>query len=65
MAEIDDASVTVDFKEGPIEPNKSVEQIRQTPYGLHKDFRWATIDLSNPNEVHLYSLSLALLTRSD
>jgi hypothetical protein len=40
-----------ELKEGPIEPNQSADQVRQTPHDLHKDFCWTTVDLSNPDEV--------------
>ncbi|KAI5479326.1 glycylpeptide N-tetradecanoyltransferase [Pseudohyphozyma bogoriensis] len=40
-----------DLREGPLEPNKQPEEIRQEPYDLHKDFKWVTVDLKNPGEL--------------
>ncbi|ODV88861.1 hypothetical protein CANCADRAFT_57947 [Tortispora caseinolytica NRRL Y-17796] len=38
---------------GPIE-HKMLEDVRKTPYELHKDFKWCEIDLDGPelNELH-------------
>jgi glycylpeptide N-tetradecanoyltransferase len=37
-----------------IEADKKPEEIRQEPVELHKDFRWVTVNLSDPNEVSCY-----------
>lgn len=38
-----------------IEADKKPEEIRQEPVELHKDFRWVTVNLSDPNEVGYHS----------
>lgn len=38
-----------------IEADKKPEEIRQEPVELHKDFRWVTVNLSDPNEVSYHS----------
>jgi hypothetical protein len=40
-----------EVKEGAIEPDKKPEEVRQEPVELHKDFRWVTVNLSDPKEV--------------
>lgn len=40
--------------EGPLEENKPLAELRQEPIDLHTDFRWATMDLSEPAEVCPY-----------
>ncbi|GAA5868296.1 hypothetical protein JCM3774_000997 [Rhodotorula dairenensis] len=40
-----------EVKEGVIEADKKPEEIRQDPVDLHKDFRWVTVNLSDPNEL--------------
>lgn len=40
-----------EVKEGVIEADKKPEEIRQEPVELHKDFRWVTVNLSDPNEL--------------
>lgn len=37
--------------EGPLEENKPLAELRQEPIDLHTDFRWATMDLSEPAEL--------------
>lgn len=41
------------MKEGAIEADKKPEEVRQEPIELHKDFRWVTVNLSDPKEVRL------------
>ncbi|KAI8929503.1 acyl-CoA N-acyltransferase [Entophlyctis helioformis] len=38
-------------QDGPIEPNKAPEEIRQEPYPLPKDFEWVTMDLLDPAQL--------------
>lgn len=40
-----------EIREGPLEANKPMEMIRQEPYDLSSEFRWVSLDLSNPKEV--------------
>ncbi|KAL8283305.1 hypothetical protein RQP46_005715 [Phenoliferia psychrophenolica] len=40
-----------EIREGPLEPNKPMELIRQEPYDLSSEFRWVSLDLSNPKEL--------------
>lgn len=40
-----------EVKEGPLEPNKVGDQIRQTPYDLHKDFVWVSMDMTAPAQL--------------
>lgn len=47
----DPSSAAESIKEGPLEPNKVVEQVRQEPYDLHKDFQWTTVDVTDPDQV--------------
>ncbi len=37
--------------DGYIEPSKPLEELRQDPYPLPKDFEWSTVDLSSEAEV--------------
>lgn len=37
--------------DGPIEKDKSPEDIRQEPYPLPKDFEWVTMDLNDQAQV--------------
>lgn len=39
------------MREGPLEPNKAVEQIPSEPVALHKDFNWVTIDLAKQDQL--------------
>ncbi|KAI8590264.1 acyl-CoA N-acyltransferase [Geranomyces variabilis] len=42
---------------GPIEGDKAIEDIRQTPYPLPKDFQWSLIDIEDDKEAkELYEL---------
>lgn len=51
------SSITPD---GPIEKDKSLEEIRQEPYPLPKDFEWCTMDLNNQGELkEVYELLTA------
>ena len=38
-------------EEGPLEPSKPREEVKQDPYPLPKDFEWATVDLTDAAEV--------------
>ncbi|BGO97503.1 Glycylpeptide N-tetradecanoyltransferase [Rhodotorula toruloides] len=40
-----------EVKEGAIEADKKPEEVRQEPIELHKDFRWVTVNLSDPKEL--------------
>ncbi|GAA6063044.1 hypothetical protein JCM10212_001107 [Sporobolomyces blumeae] len=40
-----------ELREGPLEADKKPEEIRKEPIPLHKDFKWVTVDLNNPNEL--------------
>lgn len=42
-----------EVKEGVIEADKKPEEVPKDPVPLHKDFRWVTVDLTNPDEVSL------------
>lgn len=43
--------------EGPIEPNRPRDEIRQEPYPLPKDFEWAIVDVQDPAQLkELYEL---------
>jgi len=42
--------------DGPIEKDKSPEDIRQEPYPLPKDFEWVTMDLTDEAQVGLLSV---------
>lgn len=37
--------------DGPIEKDKPLEEVRQDPYPLPKDFEWCTMDLDDPAQV--------------
>lgn len=51
------SSITPD---GPIEKDKSPEEIRQEPYPLPKDFEWCTMNLNNESELReVYELLTA------
>lgn len=39
------------LREGPIEPDKKPHEISREAVPLHKDFKWVTIDLNDPNEL--------------
>ncbi|GAA6021320.1 hypothetical protein JCM8202_003568 [Rhodotorula sphaerocarpa] len=39
-----------EVKEGVIEADKKPEEVPKDPVPLHKDFRWVTVDLTNPDE---------------
>ncbi|RDB20961.1 Glycylpeptide N-tetradecanoyltransferase [Hypsizygus marmoreus] len=36
--------------DGYIEPSKSLEEVRQDPYPLPKDFEWTTLDIDDPKQ---------------
>lgn len=38
-------------EDGYIEPTKKIEEVRQEPYPLPKDFEWSTLDLNDPKQV--------------
>ncbi|KAG8217840.1 N-myristoyl transferase [Butyriboletus roseoflavus] len=38
-------------EDGYIEPTKAVEEVRQEPYPLPKDFEWSTLDLNDPKQI--------------
>jgi len=38
-------------EDGPIEPSKPPDQIKQEPDALPKDFEWTTVDLRDPSQV--------------
>ncbi|TPX40811.1 hypothetical protein SeMB42_g05864 [Synchytrium endobioticum] len=43
--------------DGPIEPDKADDQVRQEPYTLPKDFEWCTVNIDDEKEVkELYEL---------
>lgn len=52
----------MDYKEdtdqdGPLEPDKTPEEIRKTPYALPNGFEWCEVDLANEKElIELYDL---------
>ncbi|GAA5888023.1 hypothetical protein JCM16303_000183 [Sporobolomyces ruberrimus] len=46
-----DPTSVEELREGPLEADKKPEEVRKEPIELHKDFRWVTIDLNNPNEL--------------
>lgn len=46
-----------DLPEGPIEPNKTSDEIRSTPYHMPAGFVWADVDISQPDQrLELYDL---------
>lgn len=49
--EHDSRTAEEQIREGPLEPNKPVEEIRQDPIDLHKDFKWVTMNLAEEAEV--------------
>lgn len=40
-----------EIREGPLEPNKTDDEVSKDPVPLHSDFKWVTLDLGNPTEV--------------
>ncbi|QRV86720.1 glycylpeptide N-tetradecanoyltransferase [Ceratobasidium sp. AG-Ba] len=38
-------------EDGPIEPSKPREEIRQDPYPLPSGYEWATVDITDPNQL--------------
>lgn len=38
-------------EDGYIEPTKAIQDVRQEPYPLPKDFEWAILDLNDPKQV--------------
>ncbi|KAG8932344.1 glycylpeptide N-tetradecanoyltransferase [Tulasnella sp. 418] len=38
-------------EDGPIEPSKPRDQVRQEPYPLPKDFEWSTIDINDQGQI--------------
>ncbi|KAJ3092230.1 Glycylpeptide N-tetradecanoyltransferase 2 [Quaeritorhiza haematococci] len=45
------------LENGPIEPDKAPEEVRQEPYPLPKDFEWCLLDIDDAKEVQdLYEL---------
>ena len=47
---LDDAPVEDD---GPIEPSKPREEVRQEPYPLPKDFEWCMMDITDSTQVRI------------
>lgn len=46
-----------DLPEGPIEPNKSPEELRQEPYSMPAGFEWSDVDVTNVDQrLELYNL---------
>lgn len=43
--------------EGPIEPNRPIEELRQEPYTMPDGFEWTSLNVENPSELkELYDL---------
>lgn len=40
-------------EEGPLEPSKPREEVKQDPYPLGKDFEWSTVDLTDAAQVRI------------
>ncbi|KAK7693731.1 hypothetical protein QCA50_003303 [Cerrena zonata] len=52
--------------DGWVEAPKPIEELRQDPYPLPKDFEWASVDLSNPNQLkEVYELLSANYVEDD
>ncbi|KAI0034011.1 Myristoyl-CoA:protein N-myristoyltransferase, N-terminal domain-containing protein [Vararia minispora EC-137] len=63
VQQFDDAPAEQD---GPLEPSRPREEVRQEPYPLPKDFEWSTIDLDNPAQIkELYELLSANYVEDD
>jgi hypothetical protein len=45
---------------GPIEADKPVEEVRQNPYPLPKEFEWVLVDVLDEGEVHIRILCILL-----
>ncbi|EPQ58305.1 N-myristoyl transferase [Gloeophyllum trabeum ATCC 11539] len=41
----------VPAEDGPIEPSRPGEEVRQEPYPLPKEFQWSIVDLNDPNQL--------------
>ncbi|KAI0362380.1 N-myristoyl transferase [Trametes cingulata] len=53
-------------EDGPIEPSKPREEVRQEPYPLPKEFMWSTVDIDKPDELReLYELLSANYVEDD
>ncbi|KAI0320750.1 N-myristoyl transferase [Amylostereum chailletii] len=53
-------------EDGPIEPSKPREEVRQEPYPLPKDFEWVTMDISDPAQIkEVYELLSANYVEDD
>jgi len=51
-------------EDGFIEPTKAIEDVRQEPYPLPKDFEWCILDINDPKQVcFLLGSLMALLIR--
>ncbi|KAJ3565007.1 hypothetical protein NP233_g7915 [Leucocoprinus birnbaumii] len=52
--------------DGFIEPSRPVEEVRQEPYPLHKDFEWSILDISDPSQCkEVYDLLSANYVEDD
>ncbi|KAI0807591.1 N-myristoyl transferase [Fomes fomentarius] len=52
--------------DGPIEPSKPREEVRQEPYPLPKEFMWSTLDIDDPAQLReLYELLSANYVEDD
>jgi hypothetical protein len=48
-------------EDGPIEPSKPSNEVRQEPYPLPKDFEWSFVDIGDEAQVYLdFSLRISL-----
>lgn len=45
-------------EDGYIEPTKAIEEVRQEPYPLPKDFEWSTLDLNDSKQVRAIPVPL-------
>ncbi|KAI0372892.1 N-myristoyl transferase [Pilatotrama ljubarskyi] len=53
-------------EDGPIEPSKPCEEVRQEPYPLPKEFMWSVVDIDKPDELReLYELLSANYVEDD
>lgn len=55
-----------DIPEGPIEPNKPMEEIRDTPYTMPSGFEWSNVDVSDESQRNeVYELLAANYVEDD
>ncbi|VDC06563.1 unnamed protein product [Peniophora sp. CBMAI 1063] len=53
-------------EEGPLEPSKPRDQVKQEPYALPKEFEWATVDLKESDQLkEVYELLSANYVEDD